>query len=151
MGRAHRAAHDPGEHVRVLAVVRTAVHLGGHHAGLPLIWSLYTVLSIAFITPFLHRDDDGGSLLTAAAARLPRISKRSSTNQPSGQSAGRQVLAGGLVLVVIYLGITGGYALIRVSGAAKNPVQGPWPYGEIKTYDPYGALQQAGVPGPYYR
>ena len=127
------------------------LHWGGHHAGLPLIWSLYTVLSIAFITPFLHRDDDGGSLLTAAAARLPRISKRSSTNQPSGQSAGRQVLAGGLVLVVIYLGITGGYALIRVSGAAKNPVQGPWPYGEIKTYDPYGALQQAGVPGPYYR
>ena len=34
---------------------------------------------------------------------------------------------------------------------ADNPIEGEWPYGEIKTYDPYGDLQESGVPGPYYR
>lgn len=127
------------------------LHWGGTHAGLPIVWSLYTILSIAAITPFLHRDDDGGSLMTAVAAKLPRISRRSTTNQPSGQSAGRQILAGGFVLIVIYLAITAGYGIIRVSGLADNKLQGPWPYGEINTYDPYGDLQDAGMPGPYYR
>lgn len=123
---------------------------GGTHAGLPIIWSLYTVLSIAAITPFLHRDDDGGSLLTSLAARLPKRPGARRTNQPSGQSAGRQILAGSIALCAIYLVITFGYFLIRVSGVADNAPLDGWPYGEIKTYDPQGTLEEAGIPGPYY-
>ncbi|MDQ3292862.1 MAG: spirocyclase AveC family protein, partial [Actinomycetota bacterium] len=126
------------------------IEWGGSHAGLPLIWSLYTILSIAAITPFLHRDDDGGSLLTSLAARLPKRPKAGRANQPSGQSAGRQILAGSITLCAIYLVITAGYFVIRVSGVAENAPAHGWPYGEIKTYDPYGVLEADGIPGPYY-
>ena len=125
---------------------------GGTHAGLPLVWSLYTILSIAAITPFLHRDDDGGSLLTSLAKRLPRRKgKVTTTMQPSGESGGRQILAGSIALLVIYAVITLGFFAIRVSGVAENPPIHGWPYGEIKTYDPYGVLEDAGIPGPYYK
>lgn len=125
---------------------------GGTHAGLPIIWSLYTILSIAAITPFLHRDDDGGSLLTSLARRLPRRrGAKSSTSQPSGESGGRQILAGSIALLAIYSVITAGYGIIRLSGVADNPPLIGWPYGEIKTYDPQGVLEDAGIPGPYYK
>ena len=128
------------------------LHWGGSHAGLPILWSLYTIVTIAAITPLLHRDDSGRSVMSAVAAKLPRLQRRpATTNQPTGQSAGRQILGASLVLAAVYLVLIGAGWLVRVSGVADNPIEGEWPYGEIKTYDPYGDLQESGVPGPYYR
>jgi hypothetical protein len=126
------------------------LHWGGNHAGLPIIWSLLTIISIATITPLLHRDDAGGSIMTTLAGKLPRISRRRATRQGSGESAGRQIVAGAIVLWGMYAVLLVVWGAFRITGMADTTVK-DWQYGEIKTYDPYGDLEDSGVPGPYYR
>jgi hypothetical protein len=40
--------------------------------------------------------------------------------------------------------------LLRIGGEPK-PAYDVWPYPTVKVYDPYGHLEQAGKPGPFYR
>ncbi len=42
------------------------------------------------------------------------------------------------------------FSLLRVGGDPK-PAYDQWPYPTVKVYDPYGDLEQAGKPGPFYR
>ena len=39
---------------------------------------------------------------------------------------------------------------MRVSGLAE-PAYDKYPYPSVKVYDPYGDLERAGKPGPFYR
>jgi Spirocyclase AveC-like len=122
------------------------LRVGPVHSGLPIVWSFLTMFSIAAVTAVLWQDDDGNSLLTTVAKRLPRLGPTSAMT-----SHWRQFIAGVLVLwmaTLVPLTLNGA---IRVSGLAHTPFKGNWPYQEIKTYDPYGTLHNHGKPGPYYK
>lgn len=53
------------------------------------------------------------------------------------------------ILMVAYCGYGGAFAIIKDSGAATS-VACPWPYPEVKVYDPQGFYAKAGQPGPYF-
>ena len=42
------------------------------------------------------------------------------------------------------------FSLLRIGGNPK-PAYDVWPYPAVKVYDPYGHLEKAGKPGPFYR
>ena len=42
------------------------------------------------------------------------------------------------------------FSLLRIGGEPK-PAYDVWPYPPVKVYDPYGDLERAGKPGPFYR
>jgi hypothetical protein len=42
------------------------------------------------------------------------------------------------------------FSLLRIAGDAK-PAYEVRPYPTVKVYDPYGDLERAGKPGPFYR
>lgn len=124
--------------------------IGGPHVALPLIWSLFTIVSIASITVLLYRDDSGESVLTTVGRRLPRFGRHADLTRED-VSSDRKVLAGALILSVIYVGLCLFYGTLRVSGISDHPMPVPWVYQEVKTYDPHGDLEKAGFPGPFYQ
>jgi hypothetical protein len=127
-----------------------SIHIGKASPGLPVIWTLATTVTIAAITTLFYRDRGEASTMSVLGVWLPRI-RPAHTEQPTGQSAGRQILAGALVLGVVYLAIMGFFGALRVAGSDTRTPRGGLPYGELKTYDPYGTLHTAGLPGPYYK
>ena len=44
----------------------------------------------------------------------------------------------------------GVFSLLRISGHTA-PAYDRFPYPFVRVYDPYGDLQRAGKPGPFYR
>jgi hypothetical protein len=42
------------------------------------------------------------------------------------------------------------FSLLRIAGDPE-PAYDVWPYPPAKVYDPYGDLERAGKPGPFYR
>jgi hypothetical protein len=42
------------------------------------------------------------------------------------------------------------FSLLRIGGDPR-PAYDMWPYPTVKVYDPYGDLERAGKPGPFYR
>jgi hypothetical protein len=125
------------------------ISVGGPHVALPLVWSLFTIVSIAAITVLLYRDDAGESVVTDIARRLPRLGGRRH-DDGSLVSSGRQVIACALALSVVYCGLLLFYATLRVTGLADHPMPNSWTFQEIKTYDPQGVLERAGKTGPFY-
>jgi len=123
--------------------------IGGPHVALPLIWSLFTIISIATITVLFYRDDRGESVMTVVGRRLPRFGFQ--LNSSAEPSAGRKVFAAALILSVMYAGLCLFYGALRVTGIAGHAMPQPWVYQELKTYDPQGVLEKAGFPGPFYR
>ena len=124
--------------------------VGGAHVALPLVWSLFTIVSIAAITMLLYRDDAAESVLTIVGRKIPKFG--ASTRTPSREvSSGRQVLAGAIVLSVVYVLLCGFYGMLRVSGLAHHQnMPNPYVYQEVKTYDPDGVLRKAGYQGPFF-
>jgi hypothetical protein len=113
----------------------------GKYYQFPLIWESSFVTFVMIPSGILlYRDDTGRTQAEKLAQRL-----RMSANHP--------VLATFLVMFAIlnvaYFAYGGAFALIRVSGLATS-VACPWPYPEIKVYDPNGYYEKAGQPGPYY-
>jgi len=114
---------------------------GVGHGRYPIIWGFFTAFAIAAVTALLHRDDRGRSLAHDLAEKLPG---------GRGTSSPRLVLAGTLFLMAMYLVPMGLFGLIRVTGLS-HPNATKWHYPEAKVYDPYGHLEKAGVPGPFYK
>jgi Spirocyclase AveC-like len=107
----------------------------------PLLWesSLVTTVMIP-AGVLLYRDDTGRTVAEKLAQRVRAF-------------RGRQVLGTFAVMFVIlnasYLFLYGGsFAIIRGSGAATS-VACPWPFPEVKVYDPQGYYEKAGQPGPF--
>ena len=121
--------------------------IGGPHVALPLVWTLFTIVSIATITVLLYRDDNGESVASVVDRRLLRRNRITQGEV----SSGRKVLASALVLSIMYLALCIAFGALRVTGAADQPMPQPWVYQEVKTYDPQGVLKHAGFPGPFYR
>jgi hypothetical protein len=126
------------------------VSVGGAHVALPLVWSLFTIVSIATITVLLYRDDTGESVLTTLGRKVPKLG--ATTRRASREvSSGRQVLAAAVVLSMVYILLCGFYGTLRVTGLAhKHNMPNPYVYQEVKTYDPDGVLRESGYQGPFF-
>lgn len=125
------------------------ISVGGPHVALPLIWPLFTIVSIATITVLLYRDDRGESVVTTLGGKLPRL--RHGAEVEGEVSSLRRVIAAALILSAMYSVLCLFFGTLRVSGLADTPAPQPWVYQEVKTYDPYGDLEKAGHPGPFYQ
>ena len=114
------------------------------HISFPIVLGLWDWIMVGAVSILLARNDRGQSLV------LSRIARRT---MPAGRrgiaSASRQAIVG-MVFTVAVTGIPLSlYTAIRVSGIT-HPMMRQWPYPEVKVYDPYGDVQDAGLPGPYY-
>jgi hypothetical protein len=99
---------------------------------------------VAAVSVLFYRDDTGRSLILGKVAdRLPQRGKGAS-------SAGRQVVAGVLLLSAMYCVPLALYGTLRVAHLT-HPSYDRWSYTETKVYDPEGVLQKAGKAGPFYR
>jgi hypothetical protein len=118
------------------------------HAGelqLPFLILFYDPFVYATLAILCYRDESGRSVvLSAVARRLPgRADKPRDT-------AARQVMAAGLLMITSIMGPISVFSAIRASGIATNVVYDEYPFPETKTYDPYGDLQESGKPGPFF-
>ena len=78
------------------------------------------------------------------AQRLPTSSGRTVSTTFSRLFAATAML---LTAVLAPLGVL---SVLRVAGFAK-PAYDEFPYPAVKVYDPYGDLERAAKPGPFYR
>jgi hypothetical protein len=113
----------------------------GKYYQFPLIWESSFVTFVMIPSGILlYRDDTGRTQAEKLAQKLRMF-------------ATHPVLATFLVIFAIlnvaYFAYGGSFAIIRASGLATS-VACPWPYPEIKVYDPNGYYEKAGQPGPYF-
>ena len=55
------------------------------------------------------------------------------------------------MLLTIVLAPLGALSMLRAAGIAKPAYHDEFRYPAVKVYDPYGDLQRAGNPGPFYQ
>lgn len=117
------------------------LHLAGRQ--LPLSMVIYDSMLFAVVALMCVRDDRGRpAVITRIARRLPALGDpyRLSTLLMTSSA----VLMSAVLIPIAVLG------LLRVAGDPE-PSYDQWPYPNVKVYDPYGHLEQAGKPGPFYR
>ncbi|HEY2213878.1 MAG TPA: spirocyclase AveC family protein, partial [Acidimicrobiales bacterium] len=116
------------------------IHFGSQQW--PVLWEpLLFVPVLAVTSVMLLRDDAGVTAIERFVVRHRRLGARPIASQ---------ILVAFVVYAILYAGLYGGgMSLLRMTGQATN-VQQQIPYGEMKTYDPQGRYQKAGVQGPYY-
>lgn len=107
----------------------------------PLIWESLLVSTVMIPAGvLLYRDDTGKTQAERLAQRVRGF-------------RGRPVLGAFAVMFVIinlaYFVYGAGFGVIRATGAATS-VACPWPFPELKVYDPQGFYEEAGQPGPYF-
>jgi Spirocyclase AveC-like len=117
------------------------LHLGGRH--LPVYMVIYDSVLFAIVAVLCVRDDNGRPAIVARlAGRLPALGERISTSRLLAVATA--VLMSAVLLPIAV------FSLLRVSGDPK-PAYDVWPYPAVNVYDPYGDLERAGKPGPFYR
>jgi hypothetical protein len=94
-----------------------------HIAGrqLPVLMVIYDSVLFAVVALLCVRDDNGRPAVVANAVLMSAV----------------------LLPIAVF-------SLLRVGGDPK-PAYDMWPYPTVKVYDPYGDLERAGKPGPFYR
>ena len=110
------------------------LHIGDRH--LPLYMVIYDSALFAVVALLCVRDDKGRPAVVA------KLTTRTTTT--------RMTIVATAVLVTAVLLPIAVFSLLRVSGDPK-PAYDLWPYPAVKVYDPYGDLERAGKPGPFYR
>ncbi len=112
------------------------LHISDTH--LPLLMVIYDSLIFAMVAVLCVTDGNGQPELVA------RLVQRSPFR------AGRPIVATAVLLAVVLtpLAVLGA---LRVTGFAKPVYDNEFPYPAVKVYDPYGDLERAGRPGPFYR
>lgn len=104
---------------------------------------IYDSVLFAIVALLCIRDDNGRpAIVVKVAQRLPALGSQVT-------NAGLFVVATAMLMCAVLLPI-GVFSLLRVSGDPK-PAYDVWPYPAVKVYDPYGDLERAGKPGPFYR
>ena len=117
------------------------LHLGGRQ--LPLLMVIYDSVLFAIVALLCVRDDSGRpAILTKIAQSLPWLNGRVTTT--------RLMVIATVVLMSAVLVPIAVFSLLRIGGEPR-PAYDVWPYPTVKVYDPYGHLEQAGKPGPFYR
>jgi len=106
----------------------------------PLLWEsgLITLVMIPAAV-LLYRDDTGRTVAEKLTQRMRVF--------PKHPALGLFVVMFAL-LNVAYVAYGGGFAIIKWTKAATS-VACPYPYPEVKVYDPQGFYAKAGQPGPY--
>jgi hypothetical protein len=90
-------------------------------------------------------DDNGRPALVAKVARrLPPLPDRPQL------TVFRQLVTATALLLTVVLAPLAVIGALRVGGLAK-PIYDEFRYPAVKVYDPYGDLERAGKPGPFYR
>lgn len=103
----------------------------------PIIWATMAVL--------LRRDAEGRSMVIAAIAqRLPGKAGQPRITDARQIAVATALLLGSAMIPVVLLGA------LRLT-LPSQPSYDAWPFPEAKVYDPYGDLERAGKPGPFYR
>ena len=114
------------------------------HTHLPVVMVVYDSLIFAMVAVLCVTDGDGRPELVAKLAqRLPV--------RPNGPrlTVSRQIVTATALLLIVVLAPLGVLSALRVGGLAK-PIYDEFRYPAVKVYDPYGDLQRAGKPGPFY-
>jgi hypothetical protein len=117
------------------------VHIAGRQ--LPVLMVIYDSVLFAVVALLCVRDDSGRpALIAKLAQRLPASGSRITT-------ARLMVVATAVLMSAVLLPIAV-FSLLRIGGHPQ-PAYDKWPYPTVKVYDPYGDLERAGKPGPFYR
>jgi hypothetical protein len=110
------------------------LHLFGRH--LPLYMVIYDSVLFAIVAVLCVRDDTGRPAVVARLSVRP--------------TATRMTVIATAVLMTAVLVPIAVFSLLRIGGDPR-PAYNMWPYPTVKVYDPYGDLERAGKPGPFYR
>jgi hypothetical protein len=110
------------------------LHLFGRH--LPLYMVIYDSVLFAIVAVLCVRDDTGRPAVVARLSVRP--------------TATRMTVIATAVLMTAVLAPIAIFSLLRIGGDPR-PAYDVWPYPTVKVYDPYGDLERAGKPGPFYR
>jgi hypothetical protein len=117
------------------------LYLFGRH--LPLYMVIYDSVLFGIVAVLCVRDDNGRPAIVASLIpRLPALSAQITTTR-------LLVVATAVLMSAVVLPIAV-FSLLRIGGDPK-PAYDVWPYPAVKVYDPYGDLERAGKPGPFYR
>jgi len=115
------------------------------HVHFPLIMAVYDSFIFAMVAVMCVRDDDDELVLVNRIARwLPARPGRPKVTLT------RQLLVAvsvGLVSFALPLAVLAG---LREAGLSR-PAYDQNPYPSVKVYDPYGHLEDAGKPGPFFK
>jgi hypothetical protein len=119
------------------------LHVAGRQ--LPVLMVVYDSVLFAIVALLCVRDDSGRpAMVTRVAQTFPGLGGE------AGITTTRlTVIAAAVLLSAVLLPIAV-FSLLRVAGDPR-PTYDLWPYPTVKIYDPYGDLQRAGRPGPFYR
>ncbi len=112
------------------------LHVAGRQ--LPLLMVIYDSVLFAVVAVLCVSDDNGRPAVVATLARRPHLTP-----------ALLLVTTTAVLLSAVLLPIAV-FSLLRISGHTA-PAYDQYPYAGVKVYDPYGHLQRAGRPGPFYR
>ena len=116
------------------------LHVAQTH--LPVVMVIYDSLIFAMVAVLCVTDANGRpELVGQVAQRLPGRPRL---------TAFRQVVTATALLLTVVLAPLAVLAALRVGGFAK-PIYDEFRYPAVKVYDPYGDLERAGKPGPFYR
>jgi hypothetical protein len=122
-------------------VAGPVLHVAGRQ--LPVLMVIYDSVLFAVVALLCVRDDNGRPAIVAKLAqRLPALGPRITTT--------RLMVAATAVLMSAVLLPIAVFSLLRIGGDPK-PAYDVWPYPTVRVYDPYGHLERAGKPGPFYR
>jgi hypothetical protein len=122
-------------------VAGPVLHVAGRQ--LPVLMVIYDSVLFAVVALLCVRDDSGRPAIVAKLAqRLPALGPRITTT--------RLMVAATAVLMSAVLLPIAVFSLLRIGGDPK-PAYDVWPYPTVRVYDPYGHLERAGKPGPFYR
>ena len=112
------------------------------HIHFPLIMAVYDSVIFAMVAVMCVRDkDDELVLINRIARRLPGRNKETLT---------RRLLVSVSVGIISFAAPLAVLAGLRAAGLSE-PCYEQNPFPDVKVYDPYGHLQDAGKPGPFYR
>ncbi|MCP9274516.1 spirocyclase AveC family protein [Mycolicibacterium arenosum] len=110
---------------------------------LPLYMVIYDSFLFAVVAVLCVPDDRGRPAFVARVAqRLPIV---------GGPPTTPRLLAVAIAVLMTAVAVPiAVFSLLRVGGFA-TPSYDEYPYPAVKVYDPYGDLERAGKPGPFYR
>jgi hypothetical protein len=119
------------------------LHIADRH--LPVLMVIYDSVLFAVVAVLCVRGDNGSPAVVARLAqRVPTLGGGARVTTPRMIAIATAVL---MTAVAVPIGVFG---LLRLSGHA-SPAYDQFPYPTVKVYDPYGDLEKADKPGPFYR